>query len=245
MEKDEEGEKKAWLTWCTNTSTGISKGLPSRFIMEMNPNPMRTLNHLQWPVPRKTWDSSSAGSGSFPGSSPPPLLAPPEKEQDKKVSLYSHSMCIQRFGKKKKLPAWECRGRVTKKHFFKMVWFLFSYRKYLKYKGLKGKRGRGKPHCSIDHTNFHVSIHTCSFSFNSIFQPHFTLQHAILYLYIADLILIPLTKRNFQQNYSLRRARGGKRNREDGLELLVKAHGAAVNPALFAMCIPLPPITFN
>lgn len=64
-------------------------------------------------------------------------------------------------------------------------------------------------------------------------------------MYIADLILIPLTKRNFQQNYSLRRARGGKRNREDGLELLVKAHGAAVNPALFAMCIPLPPNNFQ
>lgn len=163
----------------------------------------------------------------------------------KSQSVFPFNVRSKIWKKKKKLPAWECRGRVTKKHFFKMVWFLFSYRKYLKYKGLKGKRGRGKPHCSIDHTNFHVSIHTCSFSFNSIFQPHFTLQHAILYLYIADLILIPLTKRNFQQNYSLRRARGGKRNREDGLELLVKAHGAAVNPALFAMCIPLPPITFN
>lgn len=37
-------KKKFWLTWCTNTSTGISKGLPSRLIMEMNPNPIRTLN---------------------------------------------------------------------------------------------------------------------------------------------------------------------------------------------------------
>lgn len=48
--------------------------------MEMNPNPILTLNHLQWPVPCKTWDSSSSScSGNFPGSSPP-LLAPAEEE---------------------------------------------------------------------------------------------------------------------------------------------------------------------
>lgn len=48
--------------------------------MEMNPNPILTLNHLQWPVPCKTWDSSSSScSGNFPGSSPP-LLAPAEVE---------------------------------------------------------------------------------------------------------------------------------------------------------------------
>lgn len=68
------------LTWCTKTSTGDSKGLPSRLLMEMNPNPILTLNHLQWPVPCKTWDSSSSScSGNFPGSSPP-LLAPAEEE---------------------------------------------------------------------------------------------------------------------------------------------------------------------
>lgn len=66
-------------------------------------------------------------------------------------------------------------------------------------KGLKGKRGRGEPHCSIDH-NFHVSVHTCTFSFNSVFQPHITVQHAILYLHIAAVTLIPFTKRNFQRN---------------------------------------------
>lgn len=208
-------------------------------------------------IPCAHWTTYSGQFRAKPGIPPLPapaasrallhhLCSPRLRRNRTKKSVCIPIQCaFKDLEKKKKLPAWECRGRVTKKHFFKMVWFLFSYRKYLKYKGLKGKRGRGKPHCSIDHTNFHVSIHTCSFSFNSIFQPHFTLQHAILYLYIADLILIPLTKRNFQQNYSLRRARGGKRNREDGLELLVKAHGAAVNPALFAMCIPLPPITFN
>lgn len=159
MEKGKEGVKKVWLTWCTNTSTGISKGLPSRFIMEMNPNPIRTLNHLQWPVPCKTWDSSSTCSGSFPGSSPPPLLAPPEWNRTKKVSqsVLPYSSLKVREKRKKKKTAWRL-GREEIRKTWLSGWFLLFYRKYLKWKWLKGEAGEGKPHCSMDHIHFHVSV---------------------------------------------------------------------------------------
>lgn len=39
------------LTWWTKTSRGGSTGLPSLFVIEMNPKPIRTLNHLQKPDP--------------------------------------------------------------------------------------------------------------------------------------------------------------------------------------------------
>ncbi len=35
------------LTWWTNTSSGGSTGFPSLLVIDINPNPMRTLNHLQ------------------------------------------------------------------------------------------------------------------------------------------------------------------------------------------------------
>ena len=39
------------LTWWTKTSRGGSTGLPSLLVIEMNPKPIRTLNHLQKPDP--------------------------------------------------------------------------------------------------------------------------------------------------------------------------------------------------
>lgn len=142
VEKGKEGVKKVWLTWCTNTSTGISKGLPSRFIMEMNPNPIRTLNHLQWPVPCKTWDSSSTCSGSFPGSSPPPLLAPPEWNRTKKVSqsVLPYSSLKVREKRKKKKNCLEAGERGNKKNMIK--WLIPSFLQKI-FKMKMAKRGSG------------------------------------------------------------------------------------------------------
>lgn len=42
------------LTWWTKTSRGGSTGLPSLLVIEINPNPIRTLNHLQKPDPDRT-----------------------------------------------------------------------------------------------------------------------------------------------------------------------------------------------
>lgn len=46
-------------TWWTKTSTGSSRGTPSRLVMDRKPKPMRTLNHLHTPSPEKDCDSSS------------------------------------------------------------------------------------------------------------------------------------------------------------------------------------------
>lgn len=82
------------LTWWTNTSRGGSTGLPSLLVIDINPNPIRTLNHLQWPVPDRSWGRiRSSCSVDLASSSPPPLPAPPKRHM--KVVSYSR-LCIDR-----------------------------------------------------------------------------------------------------------------------------------------------------
>lgn len=68
------------LTWWTKTSKGGSTGLPSLLVIEINPKPIRTLNHLQNPVPDRICGrvlSSRSLLALADLSSPPPLPGPP------------------------------------------------------------------------------------------------------------------------------------------------------------------------
>lgn len=66
------------LTWWTKTSRGGSTGLPSLLVIEINPKPIRTLNHLQKPDPDRIWGWRwSSCSVDVAGFSPPPLPGPP------------------------------------------------------------------------------------------------------------------------------------------------------------------------
>lgn len=59
------------LTWWTNTSSGGSTGFPSLLVIDINPNPMRTLNHLQKPEPARICGD------------PTPLRGPPVRSREK------------------------------------------------------------------------------------------------------------------------------------------------------------------
>ena len=73
------------LTWWTKTSRGGSTRLPSLAVMEINPKPIRTLNHLQKPAPDTLCGPPrSPRSGDLSGSSPTPLPAPPARSQRKR-----------------------------------------------------------------------------------------------------------------------------------------------------------------
>lgn len=73
------------LTWWTKTSRGGSTGLPSLLVIEINPKPIRTLNHLQKPDPDRIWGRvrSSCSADLAGSSSAPPLAGPPDRERRK------------------------------------------------------------------------------------------------------------------------------------------------------------------
>lgn len=106
--------------------------------MEMKPNPMRTLNHLQWPVPRRTWDSSSASSGSFSGSSP--LPAPPDMEEDKSQLAWF----LPRAHLNTNVCLWREAMKIENKRLANI--FLLN-KKREETKRVKSKGREGKPHC--------------------------------------------------------------------------------------------------
>lgn len=79
------------LTWWTNTSTVSSSGVPSLLVMDRNPKPIRTLNHLHTPLPRDEPRSSSepvASSSSF-------FAQPPFERKMMSLSQFRKYRCLK------------------------------------------------------------------------------------------------------------------------------------------------------